>query len=182
MTPTGSLIGVASSQGILIWDASTTTFLKTLEGVSGVGFADLAWSPDSTRIAGAGLDTTVSIWDVASEQLLATLSAGLSDYVAGIAWSADGSIIVSAAVEGALIIWDASTYERLGVSYQVRENSMHLSMLGPPMEVSRRANDVGLVLKPNTAVRQDGLQIIQGIKVSIDNGLINQRPQMFSRL
>jgi serine/threonine-protein kinase len=67
----------------------------------------VAWSPDGTRLASGGYDTTVVIRDK-DGQPLATLK-GHSDAVLGLAWSPNGKFLASAGNDGKVQIWDVST-------------------------------------------------------------------------
>jgi WD40 repeat protein len=51
--------------------------------------ADVAWSPDGTRVASASRDATARVWDAATGELRHTIEA--HDMFAGVAWSPDGS-------------------------------------------------------------------------------------------
>jgi WD40 repeat protein len=50
----------------------------------------VAWSPDGTRLASAGRDSTVRVWDAASGAPQATLT-GHTDRVQAVAWSPDST-------------------------------------------------------------------------------------------
>jgi eukaryotic-like serine/threonine-protein kinase len=66
----------------------------TYRGHTG-GVDAVAWSPDSTRIASGGTDTTVQIWDASTGKTLYTYH-GHSNNVRTLAWSPDGKYITSA--------------------------------------------------------------------------------------
>jgi WD40 repeat protein len=83
----------------------------------------VAWSPDGTRLAGAGVDGTVRIWDAASGRLLQTHS-GHSGTVVSVAWSPDGTRLASGGWDRTVRIWDATSGRPLGA---------------PPLKVHTRA-------------------------------------------
>jgi WD40 repeat protein/serine/threonine protein kinase len=70
---------------------------------------DLAWSPDSTRIATSSeSDFYVNVWDVASQQkVLGPLRH--SHGITSIAWEPNGQRIASGGFDQALKLWDATT-------------------------------------------------------------------------
>ncbi|HVT59919.1 MAG TPA: WD40 repeat domain-containing protein [Thermoanaerobaculia bacterium] len=81
-----------------------------------------AWSPDGTRVATTGADSTARVWDAASGEQLALMS-GEGDWVRSAAWSPDGSRIATAganrrpvglaAAPGTARVWDARTGQLL---------------------------------------------------------------------
>src|SRR2546423_1944106 len=66
----------------------------------------VAWSPDGSRIASAGIDKTVRIWDATSARHIYTYR-GHSDWVRAVAWSPTGSCIASASDDQTVHVWDA---------------------------------------------------------------------------
>ena len=59
----------------------------------------VTWSPDGTKIASGGHDTTVHVWDAATGATIHELT-GHTEAVEGVAWSPDSSKIVSGGYEG----------------------------------------------------------------------------------
>jgi WD40 repeat protein len=70
----------------------------------------LAWSPDGTRIASMGDDSTIQIWNATTGKLLYTYS-GNWTWGAALAWSPDSSRIASTAGNNTVQIWNATTGE-----------------------------------------------------------------------
>ena len=64
----------------------------------------MEFSPDSSRLAVAGLDRKVHIWDAVSVTELFTLS-GHTEFIRIIAFSADGTHLASGASDGTIKIW-----------------------------------------------------------------------------
>jgi WD40 repeat protein len=67
----------------------------------------MAFSPDGTRIATAGLDHTVRVWDATTGRQLFILR-GHSDKVRFVAFSPDGTRLASASFDRTVKVWDAT--------------------------------------------------------------------------
>jgi WD40 repeat protein len=81
--------------------------LVTLLGHSGQ-IKELAWSPDSTRLASVSDDFTVRIWDVASEKMvLGPLRH--AHRVHSVAWEPDGKRLATGSVDETVKIWNVTT-------------------------------------------------------------------------
>ena len=87
----------------------------------------IAWSPDGTRIATGGNDTTIRLWNAETYELMLELR-GHDLYVKAIAFSPDGSMIVSGSGDTSVRVWDsvephvryAQALERRRVEREVR--------------------------------------------------------------
>jgi WD40 repeat protein len=84
--------------------------VRRFEGPPGCAIHAVAFSPDGTRLAGAGDDKAVWLWDVAGNRELVPLQ-GHALAVQCVAWSADGTRILSGSSDGTLRLWDAATGE-----------------------------------------------------------------------
>jgi WD40 repeat protein/DNA-binding SARP family transcriptional activator/tRNA A-37 threonylcarbamoyl transferase component Bud32 len=105
-----------------VWDAATGEELLVLSGhgvepsanfgVYGVGTVD--FSPDSSRLATAGIDAEALtiIWDLESGEPITTL-AGHTLSVNDVRFSPDGSLVATTGEEGKTYIWDADSGQRL---------------------------------------------------------------------
>src|SRR6266567_8972805 len=72
----------------------------------------VAWSPDGTRIASGGNDSTVQIWSAATGHRLVTYPGHLGTVYA-VAWSPDGTRIASASDDATVQVWHATTGKRI---------------------------------------------------------------------
>jgi WD40 repeat protein len=66
----------------------------------------VVWSPDGTRIASAGDDTTVQVWDATTGANVLTYK-GHSEWVSAVAWAPDGKRIASTGGDITVQVWDA---------------------------------------------------------------------------
>lgn len=87
------------------WDYRMNTHLVTLEGHLAL-VADVAFSPDSKRIATASFDNTARIWEARSGKEVARL-AGHQDTVWSVDYSPDGGRLATAGGDGTARVWDA---------------------------------------------------------------------------
>ena len=104
-SPDGTLIAVASSIGIWIYDAQTHQEIDLLTERSEVVWS-VAFSPDGQTLA-AGNNGTVKLWDVKTRQLKATLE-GSGGWIMGVAFSPDGQTLASGDWNE-LKLWDVKT-------------------------------------------------------------------------
>jgi WD40 repeat protein len=100
--PSGSRLAVAGSGA---WASPLSKGDQPLK-LSGAQFYRIAFSPDGTRIAAAGVDGTVPIWNAETGDLETTLK-GQTDSVADVAFSPDGAEIATASLDRTVWVWDA---------------------------------------------------------------------------
>lgn len=112
--PDSRTIGVASSQGIYLYDAQTLEELEFWRAKASIG--SVSFSSDGQTLASRSGDTTVKVWDVASGREPRSLS-GHGAEVLSEAFAPGGAALRSGALSGhgALRLW-AVLLER--VSFQ----------------------------------------------------------------
>jgi WD40 repeat protein len=116
-SPDGRWIASADKGGeVKVWDPATREVSVEFNGDMNVVF-DLAWHPDSQRIASAGMEGepfTVKVWDVRNPRQPAFALPPGREYFA-VAFSPDRPhYLVTGRQNGALQVWDAGTGQEVG--------------------------------------------------------------------
>jgi hypothetical protein len=68
---------------------------------------DVAWSPDGTLLACAGISDTVRIWDTCTGAVIRELRHPTSRGIFGVAWSRDGKLVATGCSDGLVRLWAA---------------------------------------------------------------------------
>jgi WD40 repeat protein len=114
-SPDGKFVAVASTIGIWLYDAADVT--KQPRFISGHGeeVQQVAFSPDSTKLASASLDRTVGVWDVATGERLQSFEGARSGFQA-VAFSPDGKLVAAATSDqNAIRLWEAESGRPAGI-------------------------------------------------------------------
>ena len=93
-----------------IWDIDKNTFQSGLIFPYSESITDLAWSPDSTKIAIAA-GSELDVVDVATLQN--TVLRYKTYFMNSVSWSPDGTKIASADGDGTIYVWDANTLQEI---------------------------------------------------------------------
>ena len=72
----------------------------------------MAWSPDSKRLATAGVGGNVKVWDAAGGRELLTMR-GHSSSVGSVVWNPDGTRLATASWDGTTKVWDVASGKEL---------------------------------------------------------------------
>jgi tetratricopeptide (TPR) repeat protein len=97
---------------VKVWDTHSGEEARTLEGHTGEVYS-VCWSPDGTRLASAGGDSTrkageVRVWEVRTGREELSLK-GFKGPVHSVCWSPDGARLATAGDDGTVRLWDART-------------------------------------------------------------------------
>jgi WD40 repeat protein len=105
-SPDGSLLAGAVLSGVRVW--RTDGWREVLRGRTPITPSLLAFSPDSSRLA--GVSTGITIWDLTAGQEALTLPN--SHPVLALAFSQDGSTLIGADTDGSLDFWRGPEADR----------------------------------------------------------------------
>lgn len=102
---------IGADKTVIVWnisDKSNITISQTLTGHTR-GVSDVAWSPDSTRLASASDDGTVMVWSISTQPSDPQILKGHTNYVFCVAFHPNGNILASGSFDESIRLWDLST-------------------------------------------------------------------------
>ena len=103
-SPDGSLLAVASTIGIWIYDVETNKEIKLLTGHTHF-VQSIVFSPNGKNLASGGYDGIIMVWNVDTGEVINTLK-GHIDEVYSLRFSPDGSTLVSGSDDELIKIWN----------------------------------------------------------------------------
>ena len=110
-SPNGELLAISDHDGkVLIYDVETKKQLYVLHGHS-PPTVNIAFSPDGTKLATGGWDSTFILWDLMKGEEIA--KGRQRDYVLRLKFSLDSTLLATS-TNGDVFLWDAETLEPLG--------------------------------------------------------------------
>ncbi|RKU17479.1 hypothetical protein C6501_03925 [Candidatus Poribacteria bacterium] len=109
-SPDGSLLAVASTVGIWLYDADTGAEKALLTGHT-APVRSLNFNSNGTMLVSGSNDNTVRLWDVTTRMLKATLT-GHEGAVNSVHFSPDDTMVASGSADNSVGLWDVATETR----------------------------------------------------------------------
>ncbi|MYF55498.1 T9SS type A sorting domain-containing protein [Candidatus Poribacteria bacterium] len=109
-SPDGSLLAVASTVGIWLYDAETGAEKALLTGHT-ESVTSVSFNSDGTMLVSGSWDHTVRLWDVTTGMLKATLT-GHEGTVNSVDFSPDDTMVASGSNDNAVRLWDVASETR----------------------------------------------------------------------
>jgi Protein kinase domain/WD domain, G-beta repeat len=105
----GTLLGTGCGFSACVWRLSAHKLILNLHTASGINA--VAFSPDGTLLAGAGLTSidAVFLWNMSNGDRVATLHDPGGEGVTDVAFSPDGTLLAAANASGSTFLWDVAT-------------------------------------------------------------------------
>jgi WD40 repeat protein len=105
----GTLLGTGCGSDACVWNLATHKLILNLHTASGIN--GVAFSPDGTLLAGAGLTSidAVFLWNMSNGDRVATLHDPGGEGVTDVAFSPDGTLLAAANASGSTYLWDVAT-------------------------------------------------------------------------
>ena len=114
VSPDGKLIASPTDRDVTVWQLGDKSQRWVLESAAS-RVNQLAFSPDSQRLAGVSDDGAARVWDMASGKVLHTLKKAAKENesaalpVRAVAFSPDHKLLATAGDDDAITLWDART-------------------------------------------------------------------------
>ena len=120
----------------------------------------VAWSPEGSRIASAGISHEVWIWDATDGRMLTILRQQRAG-VNMVAWSPDGTRLAAAGKKGGIHLWEVSTGNAL-LTLGTPHQEVHVLAWSPDGVTLASSSDDGTIHCWNSASGEKSLTLHQG--------------------
>ena len=127
-SPDGRRFATATSRDTILWDAITWEELHVLYE-DNYNYCNVAFSPDSRRVARGSSDRAVRVWDVETGKSLRSLI-GHTRLVNSVAFSPDGTTLASGDLGGSALLWELTPPPSLGTIVSISPDLVPLSQSG----------------------------------------------------
>ncbi len=107
----GKWIATARDEKVMLWDATNGQRKSFLSGLNWMS-PSLAFNPDGTMLAVAGIGQSVKVWNTGSGQLLLDVKSFRSKFYS-VAFSADGQRLAAGDAYGKITVWSVTSGKEL---------------------------------------------------------------------
>jgi WD40 repeat protein len=159
-SPDGRMLASSSlDDTIIVWDmesAGTAAEAGAPPAIAPVGppleghvdaVTSIAFSPDGSLLASAGMDGSVLLWDMETGQPRDPPLQGHAFAVHSVAFSPDGKLLASAGKDTTIILWDVKTSQPLGSPLEGHADEVHALAFSPDGRMlASRSIDDGIML------------------------------------
>lgn len=98
---------------LYVLDAATGGTVLGIPSSDGAFIRDASWSPEGKRIATGSAAGAIDIWDFPSGKLLRSMLYEQKAFVGDLEWSPDGTKLVTGGMESVARVWDAGSGKEL---------------------------------------------------------------------
>jgi WD40 repeat protein len=142
VSPDGKRIALAVEDEVRVLEAGSGTIKRRWKGPL-LSIPQVAFSPDSRRLAAAGFDGTVRVWDIEDGRELQRLR-GHATAVLTMAWSRDGSRLLTGSRDQTARLWNVASGDTL-LTFRGHIGEVGGVAFGPDGSVAATAASDGLV-------------------------------------
>src|SRR5579883_477238 len=127
-TPDGSLVAVATEEGVILRDGRTGEPRGRFAGHEDA-VTCVAFSRDGKTLATGSADKTIKLWDIATAKVTFTLK-GHTNWVYAAAFSPDGKTLATGGYDKTVRLWDTTTGKEIA-SFEAHRGSVRAVAFSP---------------------------------------------------